>query len=175
MKHASPASLRLLSPLLASLRALPRLVERTPGSFYLGSSSFLHFHGDPAGLFADVKLDSSSFERFPVTTAAERASLLKWVQSRLDRQGPATDDHAGNPSATARFIEVKVKPNASSSTLRQDPEGRWHAELKAAPVDGKANAELIALVSRHFGCAKSAVAIKAGKSRRAKLVKIEGG
>jgi hypothetical protein len=73
------------------------------------------------------------------------------------------------------FIEVKVKPNARSSALEQTEDGSWLAQLKAAPVEGKANAELIALVARHFGCAKAAVSIKAGASGRLKLVKIERG
>ena len=72
-------------------------------------------------------------------------------------------------------IEVKVKPNARASLLQQAEDGSWLAQLKAAPVEGKANAELIALVARHFGCAKSAVSIKAGASGRRKLVKIERG
>ena len=59
------------------------------------------------------------------------------------------------------------------STLEQQPEGTWLAQLKAPPVDGKANAELIKLVARQFGCARSAVSIKSGASGRTKLVKIE--
>jgi uncharacterized protein YggU (UPF0235/DUF167 family) len=45
--------------------------------------------------------------------------------------------------------------------------------LKAAPVDGEANRELIALVARRFGCRKTAVSIKSGASARTKLLKIE--
>jgi uncharacterized protein (TIGR00251 family) len=71
------------------------------------------------------------------------------------------------------LIEVKVKPNARQSLLAQAEDGIWLAQLKAAPVDGKANAELIALVARHFQCAKAAVSIKAGASGRRKLVKID--
>jgi hypothetical protein len=51
--------------------------------------------------------------------------------------------------------------------------GTYVAELKAPPVDGKANAELIALVARHFDVPKSAVTIKAGARGRLKLVSIE--
>jgi uncharacterized protein len=47
------------------------------------------------------------------------------------------------------------------------------AQLKAAPVDGKANEELITLAADHFECRKSAVAIKSGASGRRKLVRIE--
>jgi len=72
-----------------------------------------------------------------------------------------------------RFIEVKVKPNARTSELHRQSDGTWRAELKAPPTDGKANAELIALVAKEFGCARSAVSIKTGAARRSKLVRIE--
>ena len=45
--------------------------------------------------------------------------------------------------------------------------------MKSPPVDGKANAELIALVAEQFGCRKAAVSIKAGASGRMKLVRID--
>jgi uncharacterized protein (TIGR00251 family) len=72
-----------------------------------------------------------------------------------------------------RFIEVKVRPHSASSSLRQDESGGWVAELRSPPVDGKANAELIALVAKQFDCPRSAVSIKRGGSGRAKLLKIQ--
>ena len=69
-------------------------------------------------------------------------------------------------------LQVKVKPNASVSTLEQAADGTWLARLKSPPVDGKANQELIGLVASHFGCRKSAVAIKAGAAGRMKLVTV---
>jgi len=71
------------------------------------------------------------------------------------------------------FLQVKVKPNSRLSALEQTEEGGWLARLKAAPVDGKANEELIALVARRFNCHKSAVSIKSGASGRTKVVRIE--
>lgn len=70
-------------------------------------------------------------------------------------------------------LRVKVKPRARSSSLEQEADGLWLAQLKSPPVDGKANDELIALVARHFHCARSAVSIKSGASGRMKLVQIE--
>jgi hypothetical protein len=90
VKHASAQALHQLAPLLERLRALPGLVERTPGSFYRRSSAFLHLHEDPAGLFADAKLDLKVFERHRVSTRAEQAALLKAVALALAK-GPATD------------------------------------------------------------------------------------
>jgi uncharacterized protein (TIGR00251 family) len=70
-------------------------------------------------------------------------------------------------------LRVKVKPNARISSLIQTPDGSWQASLKAPPVDGKANKELIALVAEHFNCRKTAVVIKAGATGRNKLVKVD--
>jgi uncharacterized protein (TIGR00251 family) len=73
----------------------------------------------------------------------------------------------------ATIIEVRVKPNARASALEQADDGSWRAQLKSPPVDGKANAELVALVAERFGCPKSGVSIRSGASGRTKRVKIE--
>jgi hypothetical protein len=83
MKHAGTAALAQLTDLLAQLRAVAGLTERKPGIFYRGSSAFLHFHEDPAGLFADAKIKGSGFERFPVNTPEERQVLLQAVRCGL--------------------------------------------------------------------------------------------
>jgi len=70
-------------------------------------------------------------------------------------------------------IQVRVKPSSRVSTLALAEGGTWLAQVKAAPIDGKANKELIALVAGHFHCRKSAVSIKSGASGRMKLVRIE--
>jgi uncharacterized protein (TIGR00251 family) len=72
-------------------------------------------------------------------------------------------------------LQVKVKPNARVSRLVEMSPGVWHAELKSAPVDGKANQELIALVAKAFGCPRAAVTIRSGAAGRLKLVRIEDG
>lgn len=70
------------------------------------------------------------------------------------------------------IVQVKVKPGARESSLRALVDGSFAASLKSPPVDGKANAELIALVARHFGVSKAAVSIKSGAGARMKLVAI---
>jgi hypothetical protein len=85
LKHAGPAVLASLEPLLKRLRQDTPLVERTPGSFYLKAKAYLHFHEDPAGIFADVKLDGAGFTRLPATTAQEQAHLLALVAAHLAR------------------------------------------------------------------------------------------
>jgi hypothetical protein len=84
MKHAGPQTLARLAPLLALLRARKVLVERTPGSFYLRSKAFLHFHEDLAGLYADVKLDGARFTRLRVCSEPEQRELLAAVDAALN-------------------------------------------------------------------------------------------
>jgi len=78
MKHAGPATFIRIAPLLAELRARPGLREARPGVFYLKSRAFLHFHDDPSGVYADVRL-ADDFVRLPVTTAGEQSDLLERI------------------------------------------------------------------------------------------------
>ena len=71
-----------------------------------------------------------------------------------------------------RTIRVKVKPNSRIEELVERPDGSWEARVKAPPVDGKANAALIALVAAHFGVRKAQVTVKSGASARLKLLQI---
>jgi hypothetical protein len=73
----------------------------------------------------------------------------------------------------AKLIRVRVKPRSSVSAFERSDDGTYVARLKAAPVEGEANKELVALVARHFGCSRSAVSIKSGATARTKLLKIE--
>jgi len=71
-------------------------------------------------------------------------------------------------------ITVRAKPRSSVSSLELESAGTWIARLRSSPVEGKANAELVGLVAKHFGCPKSSVAVLSGASARLKLVKISG-
>ena len=57
--------------------------------------------------------------------------------------------------------------------MDEEPDGTFVVRVKAPPVDGKANAELIAVVAEHFGVRKAQVSIKSGASGRMKLVHIQ--
>jgi len=73
-----------------------------------------------------------------------------------------------------KILLVKVKPNARRSALEPPQDaGPWRAMLKSPPVDGKANAELIALIAERFGCPRAAISIRGGASGRLKRVRIE--
>jgi uncharacterized protein (TIGR00251 family) len=166
MKHAGANTLAALEPLLLRVREHAALAERPPGSFYRKSKAYLHFHDDPSGIYADIKLSGTEFTRVRVTTAPEQERLLSLIVENLQ---PAAE----NPLGIAKVIQVKVKPSARVSALVEEGPGLWSAHLRSPPVDGKANEELIALVAKRFGCRKSAVSIKSGASGRTKLVRIE--
>jgi hypothetical protein len=85
MKHASPAALNHLAELLSGLRANGALKEKGGGVFYVKSKAFLHFHEDPAGLFADLRV-GSVWERCPVNTRAERKSLLEKINAAVENR-----------------------------------------------------------------------------------------
>ncbi len=87
MKHAGEATLNLIEPVLRELRELEGVRERKPGIFYRKSQALLHFHEDPAGIFADVRT-SSEWLRLPVNTASERRHLVRVVQEIANTPSP---------------------------------------------------------------------------------------
>lgn len=80
MKHAGSEALDRLEGLLDDLRVLEGLVEKKRGVFYRRSRAFLHFHEDPGGLYADVRLEEPDFSRLRVSTRAEQRALLARVR-----------------------------------------------------------------------------------------------
>jgi hypothetical protein len=78
MKHAGREALDALEPLLAQLREAPGLIERSRGVFYIRGKAALHFHEDPKGLFADVRVaGAADFERIDVSGEAGRSELRR--------------------------------------------------------------------------------------------------
>jgi hypothetical protein len=80
MRHARDDTLNELDDVLTAVRAFEGLTERKRGAFYRKAAGFLHFHEDPAGLFADLKV-GGDWERFRVSTPEERTMML----ARLER------------------------------------------------------------------------------------------
>lgn len=71
-----------------------------------------------------------------------------------------------------KVLEIKVKPRSRVDALEELPDGTWLARVKPAPVDGKANKALVALIAAAFGVPKRHVLVKTGASGRHKLVHI---
>jgi hypothetical protein len=91
MRHAGAAALDRLDALLRQVRRRhPQLKERKRGAFYRGGQGWLHFHDDPAGSFADLKI-AGEWRRFAIDTAAERRALLERLAETLAPVVPAID------------------------------------------------------------------------------------
>jgi hypothetical protein len=82
MKHAGPEALDRAEPLLARLRKIEALKERSRGVFYRSGRAFLHFHEHGPELFADMRL-GEDFQRFPATSASDRAALIRALTEAL--------------------------------------------------------------------------------------------
>jgi hypothetical protein len=82
VKHAGRDALEALSDLLKNLRTRSFLVEKRPGIFYLKGKAFLHFHEDPAGIFADLR-QGGDWRRLPANSPQDHMELLALVDRVL--------------------------------------------------------------------------------------------
>jgi uncharacterized protein len=69
------------------------------------------------------------------------------------------------------IIRVKVKLHSGASFLEKISGGEYVARLKSLPEKGKANMELVKLLSREFGVSQNKVRVKTPTSRN-KIVEI---
>lgn len=75
-------TLARIAPLLQELRCHPSLREVRPTVFYVNDRDFLHFHDEPDGVFADVRL-ARGFVRLPVSTRVEQLELFERIEECL--------------------------------------------------------------------------------------------
>ena len=71
-------------------------------------------------------------------------------------------------------LEIRVIPRAGRSGFAGLREGALLVRLAAAPVDGAANAELIALLAKTLKIPKRDITIVSGERSRSKRVRIDG-
>lgn len=76
------------------------------------------------------------------------------------------------PAAT--LISIRVHPGAKKSEITGFSGEMWQAKVAAPPVKGKANAELIALLSQILGVSKSDISIVRGNTSRSKVIAVSG-
>ena len=67
-------------------------------------------------------------------------------------------------------VAIKVIPNASKTEIVRAEQGYLRVRVAAAPEDGKANAELIAFISKAIGCAKQELFLSRGEKSRHKTL-----
>ena len=70
-------------------------------------------------------------------------------------------------------LTLHVQPGARRTEVAGLHGDALKIRLAAPPVDGKANATLIAFVADRLGTAKSAVTLKSGQTSRRKIIAIE--
>ncbi|MEO9131487.1 MAG: DUF167 domain-containing protein [Sphingomonas sp.] len=71
-------------------------------------------------------------------------------------------------------LAVRVTPRSSREGLTAGTPDHFAARLTAPPVEGAANAALIALVAKVFGVSKRQVVLIAGDTARLKRLHISG-
>ena len=72
-------------------------------------------------------------------------------------------------------IELRVTPRARRNALGGfDAEGRLSVRLAAPPVEGRANAALVAFLAEILGIPGRRITIVRGETARVKLVEVEG-
>lgn len=77
-------------------------------------------------------------------------------------------------SDNAALLEVRVVPRAGKSGVAGLREGALLVRLAAAPVDGAANAELIAVLAAALHLPKRSIEIVSGDRSRSKRVRVQG-
>jgi uncharacterized protein (TIGR00251 family) len=70
------------------------------------------------------------------------------------------------------ILHCRITPRARRDEIGPARAGRLGIKLKAPPVEGRANAALIALLARHFAVSGAAVEIRRGAAGRDKTIAI---
>ena len=71
-------------------------------------------------------------------------------------------------------FDVTVTPKSSRSLVADDEQGNIKVYLNSPPVEGKANKECIALISKKLAVPKSRISIEKGEKGRSKRIAVEG-
>ena len=71
-------------------------------------------------------------------------------------------------------ISVYVQPGAKTTEVSGEHDGALKLRINAPPVEGKANAAVVAFVAERCGVAKNRVALIAGELNRHKRVAVQG-
>ena len=74
------------------------------------------------------------------------------------------------PNGSGCRLDVSLSPNAKRTAADGLHDGALRVRLAAPPVDGKANAQLLAWLADELGCAKRAVTLLRGAGSRRKQV-----
>ena len=76
--------------------------------------------------------------------------------------------------AGGAVLELLVQPRASRTRVAGEHDGRLKIQLAAPPVDGEANAALVAFLADALGVRRGDVTLLAGEAGRRKRVRVAG-
>jgi len=71
-------------------------------------------------------------------------------------------------------VEIRLQPRGARDAVVGERDGAVLIRISAPPVDGKANAALIAFVAKTIGVPKIAITIIRGETSRNKVIRVEG-
>jgi uncharacterized protein (TIGR00251 family) len=71
-------------------------------------------------------------------------------------------------------VEIRLQPRGGRDAVVGERDGAVLIRISAPPVDGKANAALIAFVAKRLGVPKGSVTIVRGEAARNKVIRVDG-
>ena len=77
-------------------------------------------------------------------------------------------------TAEGVIVSVRARPRSSKSGVEGILGDALKVRIRSAPVDGKANKELIETLADFFGLSKSSVCIKGGETSKTKRLLLRG-
>lgn len=87
----------------------------------------------------------------------------------MNKIGYTIADHDGSIT-----FAIRVVPRASKSEIVGEVEGCLKVRISAPPVDGAANEEVVKVLAKAFGVAKSNVSIVSGEKSKTKRIRVIG-
>lgn len=70
-------------------------------------------------------------------------------------------------------LEVRVKPNSKVKEVVKNDDGTLTVRVNARPIEGKANEQVIELLSEYLHKPKRAISIIAGSKGKTKIIEIQ--
>lgn len=71
-------------------------------------------------------------------------------------------------------LEIYAAPRSKKNSILGEYQGRLKIALTAPPVDGEANAALVAFLAKHLGISQKQISIIRGTTNKRKSVRIDG-
>ena len=69
-------------------------------------------------------------------------------------------------------VNVRVIPRAKINRVEVQPDGTLRVHTTTAPTDGKATADVIKMLARHYGVPKPSIKLIRGETSRDKVFEI---